>query len=343
MIQLSIGELAQRSGLSPKALRLYDESGLLPPAAVDPFTGYRSYTPSQVQRAQLIAALRGIGMGLARIRVVCDLPAADAAGEIRSWWRQEEADASSRAAAVTTLIRSLGHRPQETTTMTTTSFTTAIRTDQGHERPSQQDAAIDRPLTDGRRLIAVADGFGPSDELAPAVLSAFADALEATGSLEQAWTSAEALIGSDEAGSTLTAAVLEGSVVHVAHIGDTRAVLVRAGTIDPITHDHTQVRSLVAAGRLTAEEAAVHPDRATLNRALAAGAPTSPDLLTRQVAPGDLLVLLTDGIHAVVDPAELATAMTATTDPDALAAALVDLALAAGGPDNVAVAVARIS
>src|SRR5690606_42061501 len=67
---LSIGELAAHSGLSPEALRLYDESGLLVPRRVDPSTGYRSYGTDQVGRARLIAALRGLGMGLARIRVL---------------------------------------------------------------------------------------------------------------------------------------------------------------------------------------------------------------------------------------------------------------------------------
>ena len=105
---LSIGELATRSGLSPKALRLYDESGLLVPRRVDPSTGYRSYGVDQVGRARLIAALRGLGMGLARIRVLCDLDGAAAATELRSWWRQEEADALSRAVAVRHLAPSLG-------------------------------------------------------------------------------------------------------------------------------------------------------------------------------------------------------------------------------------------
>ncbi|HJG51540.1 MAG TPA: MerR family transcriptional regulator, partial [Brachybacterium faecium] len=85
---LSIGELAAASGLSPKALRLYDDSELLVPRRVDPFTGYRSYGRDQVRRARFIAALRGLGMGLARIRVLCDLDGAAAAAELRSWWRQ---------------------------------------------------------------------------------------------------------------------------------------------------------------------------------------------------------------------------------------------------------------
>ena len=141
---LSIGELAAASGLSPKALRLYDESALLSPRRVDPFTGYRSYGTDQVERARLIAALRGLGMGRARIRVLCDLDPEAAAPELRSWWRQEEADALSRAAAVDTLARELGEHSQEHTMTASTDHAaprTALALHQGLVRPAQQDAA----------------------------------------------------------------------------------------------------------------------------------------------------------------------------------------------------------
>lgn len=71
---LTIGVFAQAARLSPKALRLYDELGLLRPAAVDGESGYRFYDPAQLERARLIAWLRRLGMPLARIRRVCDLP-----------------------------------------------------------------------------------------------------------------------------------------------------------------------------------------------------------------------------------------------------------------------------
>ena len=78
---LTIGAFARAARLSPKALRLYDELGLLPPAAVDAESGYRFYAPAQLDRARLIAWLRRLGMPLARIRQVCGLaPAAAAAG-----------------------------------------------------------------------------------------------------------------------------------------------------------------------------------------------------------------------------------------------------------------------
>lgn len=138
---LSIGELAAASGVSPKALRLYADSGLLVPRRVDPFTGYRSYGADQVERARLIAALRGLGMGLARIGVLCDLEPGAAAAELRSWWRQEEADALSRAAAVDDLARDLGELPSEgIMTASTTTPRTASVLHIGLVRAAQQDA-----------------------------------------------------------------------------------------------------------------------------------------------------------------------------------------------------------
>src|SRR5699024_1337084 len=126
----------------------------------------------QVGRARLIAALRGLGMGRARIRVLCDLGAAAAASELRSWWRQEEADALSRGAAVHALAQDLAGLSPEDTTMTpsTTTHATGPRqiataVHRGLVRAFQQDATLHRELPCGAVLIAVADGFGIDDEL----------------------------------------------------------------------------------------------------------------------------------------------------------------------------------
>ena len=351
---LSIGELSAASGLSAKALRLYDESGLLPPRRVDPFSGYRSYGADQVPRARRIAALRGVGMGLARIGVLLDLEPAAAAWELRSWWRQEQADSLSRAAAVGLLVRDLGELPEETAMTDMTDHPALIAASalhRGHVRPAQQDAVLHTELGPGTLLLAVADGFGAEDALSARILaaleSAVGDALAAgadpTAALEEAWAAAEVLVPpGDESGSTLTAALLTGGRLHVAHVGDGRALLVHGDRVDPVTQDHTQVRSLVAAGRLTAEEAEGHPQRAVLNRALAAGAPTAPDLLIRRIEPGDLVALLSDGVHAVLDPARLASLLTGVDAPEALAARIVEETLEAGAPDNLALALARV-
>ncbi|EWS81279.1 serine/threonine protein phosphatase [Brachybacterium phenoliresistens] len=364
---LSIGELARRSGLTPKALRLYDEAGLLVPDRVDPFTGYRSYHPEQVSRARRIAALRGIGMGLARIRTVCDLAPQGAAQELRSWWSQEQADALSRSAAVAELIAALEESPSEDT-MTTIDPTTARpapRTS-AHalarrlRRPQLQDAAMSTPMPGGRHLLAVADGFADAGS-APEALAALARALEsalgrgdqAIAALRAAWEDASAAAlgtgggpgeeAAHEGGTTLTAALVDGGTLVIAHIGDTRALLVREGTLFPITQDHTLVASLVAAGRLRADEAAAHPQRAVLNRALAAGAPREPDLLLRELRSGDRVVLTSDGVHAVLAPellAEIVCDVSAGAEHTALA--LLRAAEEAEGEDDVAAAVADL-
>ena len=92
---MSIGAFAQRTQLSPKALRLYDSLSLLTPAHVDEVSGYRFYRPDQLERARLVAWLRRLGMPLARIGAVCDLArdAPDqAAAQIAAYWAETEAE-----------------------------------------------------------------------------------------------------------------------------------------------------------------------------------------------------------------------------------------------------------
>jgi len=93
---MSIGEFAGRSRLSPRALRLYDELGLLEPARVDDATGYRYYVESQLDRAQLIAALRQLQIPLAEIKVIVDLEPDAAAARITEYWNAIETQHTAR-------------------------------------------------------------------------------------------------------------------------------------------------------------------------------------------------------------------------------------------------------
>jgi DNA-binding transcriptional MerR regulator len=102
--QLSIGEFASRSRLSPKALRLYDELDLLPPARVDATSSYRFYDESQLPRARLIASLRRVGIPLARIKGLLDLEPDAAADSLRTYWTDVEKEHAARRAAVAMLI-----------------------------------------------------------------------------------------------------------------------------------------------------------------------------------------------------------------------------------------------
>jgi DNA-binding transcriptional MerR regulator len=96
MEPMGISEFARRSRLSPKALRLYDEMGLLPPARVDATTGYRFYGSDQIEPARLIAALRQLGITLAEIKVVLDLEPETAADRIGDYWSRVETEHAAR-------------------------------------------------------------------------------------------------------------------------------------------------------------------------------------------------------------------------------------------------------
>ena len=104
---LRVGDFLRRTLLSPKALRLYGDRGLLAPSRVDRHTGYRWYAPAQVTRARLVGLLRQAGMPLARVREVVDLEPADRLAAVDRWWRDVEDDVARRRALVRSLHRRL--------------------------------------------------------------------------------------------------------------------------------------------------------------------------------------------------------------------------------------------
>ena len=113
MSLVSIGEFAQASRLSPKALRLYDELGLLVPAHVDPATGYRWYTLEQLPLARQVSLLRRIGMPLAKIRQLLALPPETAADEVLAHWWSAEAEHSARRELAGLLVNELLEKRSE--------------------------------------------------------------------------------------------------------------------------------------------------------------------------------------------------------------------------------------
>lgn len=108
---LRVGEFLRRTRLSPKALRLYEAAGLITPAGVDPFSGYRGYAPDQVERARLIGLLRRAGMPLARVAGVVDLEPGARRAAVEGWWASVEADVRERRALLDTLYRSREEEP----------------------------------------------------------------------------------------------------------------------------------------------------------------------------------------------------------------------------------------
>ncbi|WP_030419724.1 MerR family transcriptional regulator [Streptomyces sp. SCSIO 75703] len=351
---LTIGAFARACGLSPKALRLYDSLGLLRPARVDPDTGYRYYAAGQLDRARLVVRLRRLGMPLAAVREVCALGPADAAREVAAHWARVEAETALRRDLAAFLIAHLTREPapgpgKDDVTMPEPRLRHHAHSDPGRVRPANQDAAYA-----GARLLAVADGFGTAGAGASsAAVGAlrFLDQGEPPAGdvldlLEEAVRAAaeavrDAASGAGEAGTTLTALLWTGPRLALTHIGDTRAYVLRDGGLSLLTRDHTLVQSMVDEGRLTPLEAAAHPRRSLLARALTGdGAATRPDLRLYDSLPGDRYLLCSDGLSAVVPEPRLRGLLAAAPDPDRAVASLIDAAGTAGAPDNVTCVVA---
>ncbi|CAL9477532.1 MerR family transcriptional regulator [Streptomyces sp. enrichment culture] len=359
MALLTIGAFARAARLSAKALRRYDELGLLRPVRVDPCSGYRYYAPEQLERARLVAWLRRIGMPLARIGAVCDLyDASDPAGaarEVRAYWARVEADTAARRDLASFLVDHLsGHLPGNgEQTMTTTREPTiryAAVTDRGLVRETNQDAAYA-----GERLLAVADGYGASgadagaaaiEALRPLEAAATGRAGDLLNALEDAVLRAnEAVRGYAGSGTTLTAMLWTGSRLALVHVGDSRAYLLRDGRLYRVTHDHTVVQAMVDEGRLTPEEAASHPQRALLLRALdgAEESGRAPEVRLQEARAGDRYLLCSDGLSAVVPEERILDVLASAATPEDAARRLVAAAHEHGAPDNTTCAVAHVT
>jgi serine/threonine protein phosphatase PrpC len=350
---LAIGAFARASRLSPKALRLYDELGLLTPAHVDQATGYRFYAPEQLERARLVAWLRRLGMPLARIRVVCALPPDQAAAEVRAYWARVEADTAARRDLAAFLIDQLIREdPAMTAPANPLQIRYAALSDIGQVRESNQDTAYA-----GSRLLAVADGFGPAGAPAGAAAIEVLKGLEteavAAGDLlnvlgdafEQAGRAVHGVASGfepDKVGTTLTAMLWTGSRLALVHIGDTRVHLLRDGELFQITHDHTWVQSMIDEGRLSPEEAASHPQRTLLLRALHGEPGATADIRLQDAHPGDRYLLCSDGLSTVVPTDDVRRVLATAADPEQAVHDLVALANAAGAPDNVSCVVADL-
>ncbi|MEU6443080.1 protein phosphatase 2C domain-containing protein [Streptomyces sp. NPDC047046] len=345
MSLLPIGEFARVSRLSAKALRLYDRMGLVVPAWVDPVTGYRYYAGAQVERARLVGWLRRVGMPLARVGEVVAMEPGAAAEAVRGWWGGVEAETAVRGALAAFVADSLADSLAGPPPGPAFGLRFAGVSDRGLVREENQDA-----VHAGERLLAVADGFGARGALASgaavAALRRFSEGPEPApgallGALADAVDEAARKVPA-QAGTTLTALLPAGSRLALVHVGDTRAYLLRDGALRRLTHDHTLVQALADEGRITEREAATHPQRATLVRALTPPA-ARPDLQLRTPRTGDRYLVCSDGLTAAVpEPAIRRTLRETATDPARAARALVSLAHRAGGPDNVSCVVADV-
>ncbi len=226
------------------------------------------------------------------------------------------------------------------------------RSDRGLIRATNQDSVFA-----GNRLLVIADGMGghaAGDTASRLVVAAFAplnDRAPAADLLSDLVAStregneaiAEVVADNPELdgmGTTVTAMLFDGDRVGMAHVGDSRAYLYRSGVLHQLTHDDTFVQSLVDDGRITEDEAAHHPQRNLLLRALN-GTDLDPFLALREVRAGDRYLLCSDGLSGVVGAEPIADTL-ADPDPERAADVLIQRALLRGGPDNVTVIVADV-
>jgi protein phosphatase len=145
-----------------------------------------------------------------------------------------------------------------------------------------------------------------------------------------------------EMATTVVAAVIRGNDLIVANVGDSRAYLIRGETIEQITEDHSLMAEMINDGIITAEQAATHPYRNVILRSVGANETVQIDLFSRQLAPGDILILCSDGLTRLVSNRELVEI--AHTHPPAQATQhLVALANERGGEDNITVSMTHVS
>ena len=220
-------------------------------------------------------------------------------------------------------------------------------TDIGLHRKTNEDAFVVQPP-----LYAVCDGMGGANagEVASAIAAETLAAEVAKGTpihaaAEEAnaavYRHAHQNLEQTGMGTTLTAFVLDGRTARFAHIGDSRAYLLRDGELRRLSDDHSLVGEMVRDGRLTEEEAAVHPHRSILSRALGTEPGARIDEFTEELLPGDVLLLCSDGLSGPVPADAIKIALT-RSDPQAAAERLILEARKAGGPDNITAVVVRV-
>ena len=153
---------------------------------------------------------------------------------------------------------------------------------------------------------------------------------------------AEQGIGKPGMGCTATAVLIEKNKMAVAHVGDSRAYVLRQGTLVRVTHDHSYVEELVDSGQITADEARTHPSRSIITRALGSDPDMYADHFSLEVNDGDRIILCSDGLSSMISDAELESVAVSSATPQQAADNLVAAALTAGGADNVTVVVVDV-
>ena len=238
-----------------------------------------------------------------------------------------------------------------------TELRAACLTDIGVQRRGSvnQDAVMAAEVP-GAQLFAVADGMGghAAGELAAQLaLEAFARVLgRQRGPLPQRMIYAaesanqavyrRAVGELSGMGTTLLAAVVSRGALYLAHVGDSRAYLMRGDALFRLTDDHSWVADQLRAGELTPEQARTHRWRNVVSNALGGEDQVRLELLNIPLEAGDRLLLCTDGLYGPVSEQKLLTVLSLPRTPQQLTRTLIDLANQAGGPDNISVAVVDV-
>ncbi|MDX1660004.1 MAG: Stp1/IreP family PP2C-type Ser/Thr phosphatase [Nitriliruptorales bacterium] len=236
-----------------------------------------------------------------------------------------------------------------------TTLNVAAGSDTGQIRQANEDS-----FYVGETVHAVADGMG--GHLAGEVASqmalepvrgldgkVFPDPSKATEALREAIKTANQNVSSradDDArfrgmGTTLTAVLLENRRLHLGHVGDSRAYLLRDGELSQLTDDHTLVQHLIDEGQITEEEAQTHPQRSIITRAIGVAPSVEVDTMTLDLQEGDLVLLCSDGLTGVVDDDDIKDRIADDEDDEDTVRHLIEMANEAGGPDNITVLLLR--
>lgn len=230
--------------------------------------------------------------------------------------------------------------------------------DIGRARNSNQDALFTEVLPDGAALAIVCDGMGGANagnvasETAATAIADFIrrsfrqglDSSQLLGLLQSAIRSAnitvfDMSVESEELsgmGTTVVAAIARDNFAVIAHVGDSRAYLIKNGDIAQLTRDHSVVQSLIESGKLTPEEARVHPRKNVITRALGTEEDVLADSTEISLDEGDTLLLCTDGLTNFVDNSEILSIFEQTDIKDT-AEVLTATANQNGGGDNITV------
>jgi len=222
-----------------------------------------------------------------------------------------------------------------------------VKSDVGRQRDANEDAAVE-----AEPLFMLADGMGGAQAGEVASRTA-ANVFEAgaggegtpeerlTRLVREANRRIYEMAQADESkrgmGTTLTAALVEGDGVTVAHVGDSRGYRLRAGELEQLTHDHSLVAELERSGQLSSEDAQDHPSRSVITRALGPEPDVEVDAHTHAARPGDLYLLSSDGLTDMISDDEIAAILRGTGSLVDAAESLVRAANQSGGKDNITV------